>query len=226
MFGYIADGIYNTWEEVNDPNRPRSSWNGDRIQPGDIRYRDVNGDGIIDINDRVPIGYPTFPETIFGVSFGGNYRGFDISMLFQGATRVSVNYSRHARYGFREDGGIAQYLVDYSWTEERYLNGDRIDFPRLSEGDPIAAHNYQNSTFWIRDASYLRLKNLEIGYTLSSRHLERLGLSRARVFTNGNNLLTWSNMLPGTDPETHVAGTNAEPYPATRTINFGINIQF
>lgn len=226
MFGYIADGFYNSWEEVNDPNRPQSNHNSNQVQPGDIRYRDINGDGIIDHNDRVPIGYPIFPESLFGISFGGSYKGFDFSVLFQGAARVSVNYSRHARYGFREDAGIAQYLIDYSWTQERYENGERIDFPRLSEGDMVASHNYQNSTFWIRDASYLRLKNLEVGYTLISRYLERLGLSSARIFANGNNLLTWSDMLPGIDPETHVAGTNQEPYPATRVVNFGLNVQF
>lgn len=226
MFGLIADGFYNTWEEVNDAARPWSSFNGNKIQPGDIKYRDINGDGIIDVNDEVPIGYPRFPEKIFGFSIGGNYKGFDMSVLFQGAANVSVSYSRHARYGFREDAGVAQYLVDYSWSEDRYERDLPIDYPRLSEGDQVAAHNYRNSTFWIRDASYLRLKNVEVGYALNIHLLERLGLNRVRVFANGNNLLTWSKMLPGVDPETHVAGTNSEPYPATRTVNFGLNIQF
>ena len=226
IFGFIAEGFYNTWDEVNDANRPVYGFNSNRIQPGDIRYRDINGDGIIDVNDEVPIGYPTFPEKIFGFSFGGSYRGLDFSALFQGADNVSVSYSRHARYGFREDAGIAQYLVDYSWTEERYQQGLPIEYPRLSEGDIVAAGNYRSSTFWVRDAGYLRLKNVEVGYNLSSELLNRWRINGARIFVNGNNLLTWSDMLPGVDPETHVAGTNSEPYPATRTVNVGLSIQF
>lgn len=71
IFGYVADGLYNTWEEVNDPNRPTYMWSNNKIQPGDIKYKDINGDGVINDNDQVPIGYSNFPEKIFGFSFGG-----------------------------------------------------------------------------------------------------------------------------------------------------------
>jgi len=224
QFGLVADGFYNTWEEVNDPNRPRSQWNNNRIQPGDVRYRDVNGDGIINVDDMVPIGYSNFPEKIAGLSFGGDFKGFDFSVMFQSAWNVSVSYSRNYRYGYREDAGIPQYILDYSWTHERYVNGDPIRFPHLAEGDVNQTHNYQASTLWVRDASYIRLKNAEIGYTFSERLIKRLGLNSARVYANSNNLLTWSSMFKGVDPESHIASTNNEPYPLTRTINVGLSV--
>lgn len=226
-FGLIAEGFYNSWEEVNDPNRPKSSWNNNKLQPGDIKYRDVNGDGTIDPYDYVPIGYSNFPEKVFSLSLGGSYRGFDFSMMFQGAGNVSVNYSRHARYGFRESATVPDYILDRSWTMERYLNGHAIDFPHLSEGDVIQQHNYAPpSTMWIRNSSYLRLKNVDLGYTFDNQRLRKIGISSVRIYANGNNLLTFSDMLPGVDPESNVASANYEPYPLVRTINFGLNINF
>lgn len=225
-FGMIADGFYNTWEEINDPNRPVSSWNSNKIQPGDLKYVDVNGDGILNSDDMVPIGYSNFPEKIFGISFGGNIKGLDFSVLFQGADNVSVVYSRHSRYGYREDATVPFYILEKSWTQERYDQGLRIEFPHLSVGDDIQKHNYTTSNFWVRDASYVRLKNAEIGYTFRTGFLSRIGLNSARIFANGNNLITWSDMLPGVDPESNVAQTNWEPYPLVRVYNFGLNIKF
>ena len=95
IFGLIAEGLYNSWDEVNDPNRPYTTYSpSNRLQPGDIKFRDVNGDGIINFQDQVPIGYSTIPEIIYGVSLGGDFKGFDFSVLFQGADHVSLQYSR------------------------------------------------------------------------------------------------------------------------------------
>jgi TonB-linked SusC/RagA family outer membrane protein len=225
-FGLIAEGFYNTWEEVNAPSRPISQWNSNKIQPGDVKYRDVNGDGYVNSDDAVPIGYSNFPEKTYGISMGGTYKGLDFSLLFQGADNVSVSYSRHARYGFREDAGVPDYILERSWTQERYEQGLPIDFPHLSEGDTNQKHNYTASSLWVRDASYVRLKNAELGYTLSGVIAKKLGITSVRFFANGNNLITWSNMLPGIDPESNVADTNWEPYPLTQTMNFGLNVRF
>ena len=224
-FGLICDGIYNTWEEVNDPNRPKSSWQNNKIQPGDLIYRDVNGDGIINSYDEVPIGYSNYPEIVYGFSFGGDWKGFDLSVLFQGTAHVSLQYSRYFTRGFAEDFSAPKSLLN-SWSQERYNQGLPIDFPHLSEGDTYQKHNYQNSTFWTRDASYLRLKNVEIGYTFSSDWLKKLHMSSVRVFVNGNNLITWSDMFQGVDPETAQQTTNYEPYPITKIYNVGVNIKF
>jgi len=229
-FGLIAEGFYNTWEEINDPNRPVSIWQNNKLQPGDVKYRDVNGDGIINMDDYVPIRYSNFPEKIAGISFGFNFKGFDYSMLFQGATNVSLMTQSTQKKGFYQDGGIAQYLVDKSWTQERYDNGLPIEFPRYTASP--TEHNYQSSTLWLKDASYIRLKNIEIGYSFSERALKRVGITSTRIYINGNNLLTWDNLLPGQDPEMpdySLDPSNAstgEPYPATMIFNVGLNLKF
>ena len=224
-FGLICDGIYNTWEEVNDPNRPKSSWNNNKIQPGDLIYRDINGDGIIDNNDEVPIGYSNFPEVVYGASFGFNWKGVDFSVLFQGATNVSLLYSRLYSRGFGEDFG-APLALKNSWSQERYEKGLPIEYPRLSEGDVINKHNYQSSTFWIRDASYLRLKNIELGYSFNPRWIKKAGMSSARIYVNGANLFTWSNMIKGVDPEAAQQATNYDSYPITKVFNLGVSVKF
>ena len=223
FFGLVADGLYNTWEEVNDANRPVSIWNTNKIQPGDIRYKDINGDGVINEDDAVPIGYSNFPEKIFGVSLGGNYHGFDVSVLFQGADNVSIGYNRTHNRGFFENRGALEYLLN-SWSAERYEKGLPIGFPRLSEGNYV--HNYQGSTYWVRDASYVRLKNIELGYNFPKPLLARIGLSASRLYVNANNLYTWSSVFPGVDPEQPAGITNQEPYPLTRTVNIGLNLKF
>ena len=118
------------------------------------------------------------------------------------------------------------YLKDYSWTPERYANGDEIKFPHLS-ANASQEHNYQASSLWIRDASYLRLKNVEIGYTFSGKILKKIGLDSARIYVNGTNLVTWCDLFPGEDPEipTYNDG-NYEPYPIVKTVNMGLNVNF
>ena len=223
-FGLIAEGFYNTWEEVNDPNRPRSIWDNNKIQPGDVKYKDVNGDGVINEDDRVPIGYSGFPEIMYGISFGGNWKGFDFSVLFQGAANQSRPVSITMSRGFITDGGAPAYLNDYCWTQEKYDNGEAIKFPRLSISSD---HNYQRSTLWVRNSKYLRLKNVELGYTFNGSILKKLGLSSTRIYANGSNLFTWHNLLKGEDPEIPFVGDgNYEPYPTTMVFNFGLNVNF
>jgi len=225
-FGLIAEGIYNTFDEINDPSRPIYSYSNNKVQPGDIKYKDYNGDGIIDDFDAVPIGFTNLPESIFGLTLGANYKGFDISVLFQGVGNVSHYYTRFQRsqgYSENPNEGSASYMNE-SWTPERYAAGLPINFPRFTTG---SNPNYVSSSFWLADASYVRIKNVEIGYQIKSAVLKKMGISSCRLYVNANNLFTWSNMLPGIDPENATTGnTNTEPYPLTRTINSGFNINF
>ncbi len=225
FFGLVAEGIYNTWAEVNDANRPVSAWNNNKLQPGDIKYKDMNGDGRINSDDQVPIGFSNFPEKVFGFSFGASYKGFDFSALFQGATNVSLYYNRRHNRGWFESSGAVDYLVN-SWSKERYEQGLPIWLPLLSEGDVNNKNNYQASTFWVKDASYMRFKNFELGYTFAQNALQKVGLSSIRAYFSANNLYTWSSVFPGIDPEQPPGATNEEPYPLTRTLNFGLNVKF
>lgn len=224
-FGLICDGIYNSWEEVNSSNRPMSSWNNNKLQPGDLIYRDINGDGIIDNGDLIPIRYSNFPEIAYGFSLGGDWKGFDFSVLFQGATHVSYQASRLYMFGVGENFSIPTYLKD-SWSYDRYSQGLPINFPHLSVGNTTQQHNYQASTFWTRDASYLRLKNIEIGYSVNPQKLKGSGISSLRLFVNASNLFTWDNMLPGLDPEVPQLDGNSAAYPLTQIYNVGVNIGF
>jgi TonB-linked SusC/RagA family outer membrane protein len=227
MYGLRDNGIYNSWEEVNKANRPLYQMQNDKIQPGDIKYYDINGDGVIDGDDQIPIGYSNFPEVIFGTSIGGNFKGFDFSILFQGASNVSHRYHRREIRGFEEGSNAPDYMIA-SWTHERYQQGLPINFPRYNLGITYANANHQSSTFNTVDASYVRLKNIEFGYTLSGKILKNIGLNSIRIYINGDNLHTWDSLLPGTDPESTGAGLseNDRPYPVTRRLNFGLNVKF
>jgi hypothetical protein len=140
-----------------------------------------------------------------------------------------LQYSRRANQAFHDadPAAAAEYLKE-SWSPERYAQGLPINFPRLAVGNGANGftHNYVNSTFWIVNGRYLRLKNAEVGYTFSQSFLRKVGVKTARLYLNANNLFTWSGILPGIDPETPNLGANNEPYPLVRTINTGINVTF
>jgi len=227
FFGLLVDGMYNTWDEVNDAKRPVNSYvANNRVQPGDLIFRDVNGDGIINDFDQAPIGYSNVPEETYGISLSASYKGFDISVLFQGVGNVSHYYTRFQRgTGFSQapPEGAPAYFNE-SWTQERYDAGLPIQFPRWSVN---ATPNNATSAFWLADASFVRLKNMEIGYSPKANFLKKVGIRTCRIYANANNLFTWKKMYPGIDPENVSTGdTNTEPYPLVRTINFGFNLNF
>ncbi|UCS91652.1 TonB-dependent receptor [Echinicola marina] len=224
FFGLEADGLFNSWEEVNDPDRPVSSYAPNSIQPGDIRYIDQNDDGIIDADDYVPIGHSRFPQNSFGLSFGGAFKGFDFSILFQGASKVSTYLTDQAVWPFLNGSSNAKEIHLERWTQERYDNGEKISFPRLSRSSTAGGNNYAPvSSYWLKDASYVRLKNAEIGYNFSGELLEKFHIRSARVYVNGINLFTWSK-IGIFDPE--IPSGNGRGYPVQRVFNLGANFQF
>lgn len=228
FYGLLFDGFYNSWEEINALDRPVSSWNGNRLQPGDMRYVDVNKDGKIDMCDMVPIGYSPTPEIIYGFSVGCSWRGIDFSALFQGASHVSIKYFGRALWPFINAHNSAKTLILERWTQERYERGEAINFPRLSMSPSRDTdNNYQDSNFWIRNADYLRLKNIEIGYTFRKGQLKALGLESLRLYVSGTNLFTWTDVID-LDPEAPSKGgaTEINTYPLQKIYNVGINVQF
>jgi len=219
-WGLVSDGFYNTTAELEDA--PSSAFTT-VLQPGDIRYVDQNTDGVIDQNDEVPIGYSNFPQVVYGLSFGGDYKGFDFSILFQGADKVSTYIGENGAWAFGTDWGNATTSHLERWTPERFEAGLPITYPRVELSPTVGKHNYRPSDFWLQDASYIRLKNVEVAYRLQPVLLSKIGVSSLRVFVNGNNLLTWSDMK-NYDPES--PSGRGSFYPQMRVYNVGVNVQF
>lgn len=234
LFGGVANGFYNSWTDVNDAYRPKNTYVNNRIQPGDQNIRDINGDGVIDVNDKAPIGYTEFPEIVFGLNGALSYKKFDFNFLFQGVTHYT--FDARGSYAVAALGwsDAPQYMVDNSWTLQKYQSGGLITFPRPYNASARAINFDFYSTVYSADGSYVKLRSAEIGYTLDKVSLlKRLGISSARVYISGSNLFTFApdmrKKFPGVDPENAGSGvslTSTEPYPRPRVFNFGFNLNF
>lgn len=215
-FGYIAERFFIDEEEVN--NSPEQQFG--EYAGGDIKYKDINGDGKINTDDIVPIGFPTVPEIIYGTGFSLGYKGFDFSCFFQGSARSSFFIEPNAITPFVNQGqrGLMKYIADDHWSEnDRNINAF---WPRLSEY--AISNNNQNSTHWLRNGSFVRLKSAEIGYTLPRKLTQKAFINMLRFYVSGTNLFVWSKFKMW-DPE--MAG-NGLGYPVQRVINFGLNLNF
>jgi TonB-linked SusC/RagA family outer membrane protein len=212
-FGYRAEGLFQSPDEIS--NSPTTV--GYKPQLGDIKYSDLNGDGLIDINDQTAIG-TTKPLFFFGVSFGVSWKGFDINALVQGVQNRRVYLGGSSYWAFTNYGVGQAYIENLDrWTPE---NAATATYPRLSFGNNT--NNYLTSSYWLRNGNYLRLKNAEIGYSLPETLIRRIRLQTVRVFVNGYNLFTQTaGDLDHRDPEAYFGG-----YPVQRLVNFGINIKF
>ena len=225
IFGNVGQGFYNSWEEVNPAYRAKVNSSNDFVQPGDQHWRDVNGDGIVDGYDSAPVGTTEFPEKVFGFTGSFTYKKWDLNFLFQGATNVVFSASGEYYMVANQDRDAgAAYLLN-RWSLENYQNGNPIYFPRQTPGSGLSGSNA------VVDASYIRLRSLEISYSLEKVGvLKLLGLNSTRIYLNGSNLLTWApamhKMFPGVDPENIGAYGNNEPYPRTSVFNLGVNIKF
>lgn len=216
-FGYTFLGFFNTQEEADAwyPQFTKIS------KPGDVKYADVNGDEIIDENDRQPILHPSFPEIAYGISGGFTYKGIDFSVLFAGAANFSVGLGGVISQPFSVFGSATE-LAKERWYEGSPDDNTHAKVPRLtvSYADNM---NYQTSSLWLKDASYLRLKNLEIGYTFENELLKKVHLNSLRLYLSGQNLFTWDN-LKVIDPE-NVTG-NSMRYPQLKVYNIGCTLNF
>lgn len=223
-WGYIAERLFIDDEEA--ANSPDQTSFGSQYGGGDIKYTDVNGDGKITTADMVPIGYPTSPEIIYGFGVSLGYKGVDLSVFFQGLGResfwidASARYdTKNNRYGTAPFVNSTQLLKAYSdshWSED---NRDIYAlYPRYSAYEN--KNNTATSTWWMRDGSFLRLKQLELGYTLPQKLTRKLHINSLRVYFQGNNLFCWSKFKLW-DPELAGNGLN---YPIQRTFNFGVNV--
>lgn len=197
-----------------------------KLYPGDVVYKDLNGDGkITDESDKRAMGNPRTPEIQFGIPIGFQYKGFDISMLFQGAAKSSLLLTGAATWDFpayeQDQLGKVKSMHLKRWTE---ATADEATYPRLTIG---AYENNKNgaSSLFLYDASYLRLKNMEVGYTLPKSAIRFAGLQNVRFYVQGMNLLTIDGLKNvDVDPETQ-KGDGAW-YPIQRVFNFGVDITY
>lgn len=216
-FGLIAEGLFTSQEEID--SAPKQTFGIVRV--GDIKYKDINGDGVIDTYDEVAIGNPDIPETIYGFGFSLGYKGIDLSIFFQGSANMDFMLGGDGFFPYLrgETQGNVTYWATDRWTEANPRQNAL--FPRLSAGDN--PNNYRNSTWWQRSADYLRLKTAEVGYTFPKTLTKKIGISAFRIYLSGLNLYTFSNFKYW-DPE--LGNGNGAAYPLQRTFTAGANINF
>jgi len=212
VYGYKSDGFFNSQQEI-DAHAQQSG----QIAPGDIRYVDQNKDGVINADDRVIIGDP-FPSLNYGINLSARYKNFDISVFFQGIGRRDVYLSDYAAWPLYNGSNIREWQAMDFWTPEN-LNAS---MPRFTQGGSHS--NFATSDFWVYDASYLRLRNLQLGYTLSSTSAKKLPVDNFRLFLLGENLANFFNKMPqGVDPN---VPNGSGYFPISRLLAVGLNIKF
>jgi len=231
QFGYRALGFFSTDEDLNgdgiintDPNLGPVEWGSSqwgKLRPGDIKYEDLSGpdgvpDGKIDSHDECVVGYPTYPLMAYGLNAGANWKGFDLSLFFQGSAMVSRSIMNFQTFPFFNNNSNLDYeYYNNRWTPENQNAKYPIAWPAPS------SNMQQQSSFWMRHLAYLRLKNVQFGYTLPRTVMNKLKIQSIRVYVAGQNVLTIQN-LKFLDPET----SNQVGYPAMKTFNIGANVTF
>ncbi len=221
--GLVALGLFESEEDIaNSPRQTFGSESG--LKPGDIKYKDINGDNIIDSNDMVAIGYSQIPEISYGFGVSAQWKGIDLSVFFQGVGHITRMLSGTSFWGsggtdMKLNGQIFAEVAENRWTLD---NPDpNAMYPRLATTK--VENNQQASTFWQRDCSFIRLKNAELGYTFPKKWFTKAGISNVRLYVTGNNLLTFSKFKLW-DPE--LESVNGEKYPQMRTVAVGLNVNF
>lgn len=221
-WGYVAERLFIDDYDVATSARQDFSTYG----PGDIKYKDMNKDGVINELDQAPIGYPRTPEINYGFGLSLGYKNFDLSFFFSGSARSSFFISPSAMMPFIRstsnntilENGLAKFIADDHWTEQS--QNPYALWPRLS--DTTLSNNTQTSTWYMRDGDYIRLKSAELGYSLPTKLANKMRLSSLRVYASGTNLLLFSKFKLW-DIE---LGGNGLNYPLQRVVNLGVNLSF
>ena len=215
-WGYKTAGLFGSQVEIDD--WPDQSALGGVPIPGDIKYMDLTGDGKIDIKDQAPLGIGQAPELTGGFKVLATYKWFDISAFFTGAARRNVHLE-----GFGWSSAIDNFTENMksSWTPEKAASGEEILFPRLGR----ESTNYQRSDYWLKDGSFLRLRNVELGFTVPERVSQKIGSESVRLYVNGLNLFVWDK-LPTDDFDPEPANSSTTNYPVLKSWNFGVSVKF
>lgn len=222
-WGYKIDdsngnGYFNSKEELDD-YLANTTYGFGEPRVGDFKYLDLNGDGIVNDKDRAPIGYSSIPGVTYGLSLNLGYKAFDFTVFFQGVSKYTSNYGAQGVYEYIIRGTYFDYHKN-AWTPERYANGDKITYPALSTHSTT---NHTANDFFIMDRSFLRLRNIELAYSIPDGALNFLGIQKMRIYVSGQNIFTWHKLrMSHLDPE------NNDPigYPVTKMTSFGLNVTF
>ncbi|MBZ4187340.1 SusC/RagA family TonB-linked outer membrane protein [Niabella beijingensis] len=216
--GLVAIGFFKDQADID--NSPLQKYM-EQVRPGDIKYQDTNGDGVIDDFDRVPIGYPRTPQLVYGVGGTVGYKGFELSLFFQGVAMASTFLDEASMYPFHF--GVGTYNLMREYYDNRWIPGadnSNARYPAASWENNI--NNNRTNTLYLKNAAYVRLKSAEVAYSFKIRAIERYGLSGIRAFVNGMNLFTWDHIKVA-DPE---ANYGTPTYPLQRSVNLGLQLTF
>ena len=218
-YGYVAEKLFKDQKEIDESPVP-----GDRskVLPGDIKYKDLNGDGVIDAFDKTKIGRGDVPSLVYGFGFNISYKNFSVGALFQGIDNVDRMLTGSAILPFNStDGSNAYSIATDRWTEQN--QNPNAFYPRLAYGSDMNANNTIASSWWVKDVSFMRLKTAQIAYNLPASLLSKVGVKNSSVYLQGINLLTFSNFKLW-DPELNT--DNGTSYPNVRVIAMGVNLKF
>ncbi|MDU1889895.1 MAG: TonB-dependent receptor [Dysgonomonas sp.] len=232
-FGYInwglqSDGQFQSWEEIANYPIDNDRKGNTTLRPGDIKYKDLNGDGVINGMDERPIGFrqDATPVLNFGLNFAFAWKGIDLAFDFSGSAFQTYYQRWEQQIPFQNNGNNPKFLFNDSWHLEdpwdansKEISG-KYPMVRLDMG---SHSNYWNSDFWKQNVTYMKLRNLELGYTIPRNYLEKLNISSLRLYVSGTNLFALTNVR-GVDPEQQ--DENGLGYPTMRMFNFGVNLKF
>jgi TonB-linked SusC/RagA family outer membrane protein len=213
IYGHVALGYFKDAEDI--ANSPAQQFG--TVAPGDLKYKNLNDDNVINAEDQEIIG-STIPRYNYSFNINLNYKNINFSMFWQGVGKADGYLNNAAIMPFFNGGTVQEQHKDRWTTENQNLNAR---FPRLTLGEP---NNLRNSTWWLKDASYLRLKNMQIGYNFSFPYMKRMGIQNLKLYVAGENLLTFDKFWDGFDVEAPVG--SGSYYPQLKTFSLGINVNF
>ncbi|UIR54735.1 TonB-dependent receptor [Sphingobacterium sp. SRCM116780] len=229
-WGLHATGQFQSWEEIANYDVDNDRQGNTTLRPGDIKYDDINGDKVINDLDARPIGYRQggLPYFNYALNLGAQYKGFDLAMDFTGASFASYRANYEGMLPFHDGGNNAQYYMEDQWMLSDITDPNSTlipgKYPTLIRGHQDHS-NYWHSDFWLKNVNYLKLRNLQFGYTLPDRWMKPAGIQRLRIYTMMQNLFSIDNLGEmKIDPE--ITSDSGIQYPTNRVINLGVNLTF
>lgn len=229
-WGLHATGQFQSWEEIANYDVDNDRQGNSTLRPGDIKYEDINGDKVINELDQRPIGYRQggLPYFNYGINLGGQFKGFDLAVDLTGAAFASYRPNYEAMNPFHDGGNNPQYYMENQWMLSDITNPNSTlipgKYPTLIKGNQNHS-NYWHSDFWLTNVNYIKLRNLQIGYTLPDKWMKPRGIQKLRIYTMMQNLFSIDNLGDmKIDPE--ITSDSGVQYPTNRVINVGVNLTF